>query len=88
MLESTPSVKGKSAVESGLLQSTNHRYHVPCPHCYKFQTLEFGDGKAPGGIFFDRLPSGQSDADLARKTAHYVCRWCEGRIDDMQRPWM
>jgi len=88
VLESTPSVKGKSAVESGLLQSTNHRYHVPCPHCYKFQTLEFGDGKQAGGIFFDRLPSGQSDADLARKTAHYVCRWCEGRIDDMQRPWM
>jgi len=88
VLESTPSVRGKSNVEAGLNASTNHRYQVPCPHCCKFQQIEFGDGQRPGGIFFDRLPSGQSDADLARKTAHYVCRYCEGRIEDVHRPQM
>lgn len=88
VLESTPSMRGKSNVESGLLQSTHHRYYVPCPLCYKFQTLEFGDGEKPGGIFFDKLPSGQSDKDLARKTAYYVCLHCQGHISDMHRPWM
>lgn len=88
VLESTPSVKGKSNVESGRISSTNHRYYVPCPHCHKFQTIEYGDGSSPGGIFYDKLPNGQSDRDLARRTAHYVCRHCEGRIDDIHRPWM
>ena len=70
VLESTPSVRGKSSVEAGLLQSTYHRYWVPCPLCSKFQTIEFGDGEKPGGIFFEKLPSGQSDRELARKTAY------------------
>lgn len=88
ILESTPSVKGKSAVEAGRLQSTNHRYHVPCPHCFKFQTIEFGDGSGPGMIHYQRNENGQTDRDLARKTAHYVCLHCESRIDDIHRPWM
>jgi phage terminase large subunit GpA-like protein len=88
VFESTPSVRNKSNVEFGRLQSTNHRYYVPCPHCFKFQTLEFGNGQTPGGIFFDKLPTGATDRDLARRTAHYVCRHCEGRIDDLHRAWM
>jgi phage terminase large subunit GpA-like protein len=88
VLESTPSMRGKSNVETGVLQSTHHRYYVPCPHCYKFQTIEFGDGERPGGIFFDKLPSGQSDKDLARRTAYYVCLYCQGHISDMHRPQM
>jgi len=88
LLESTPSITGKSAIESGRLQSTNHSYHVPCPHCCKFQTIEFGDGSGPGMIHYESLPNGQTDRNLARKTAHYVCLHCEGRIDDIHRPWM
>lgn len=88
VLESTPSTKGKSRVELGRLSSTNHRYYVPCPHCGKFQTIEFGDGETPGGIFWERLPNGHSDRDLAKRTAHYVCAHCEGRIDDIHRPEM
>lgn len=88
ILESTPSIRGRSAVESGRLQSTNHRYHVPCPHCFKFQVIEYGDGSKPGMIHFEKLLNGQSDRSLARRTAHYVCLHCEGRIDDIHRPWM
>ena len=88
ILESTPSVRGRSAIETGRLQSTNHRYHVPCPHCFKFQTLEFGDGTRPGMIHYEKTPSGQTDRGLARRTAHYVCLHCEGRINDIHRPWM
>lgn len=88
ILESTPSIRGRSAVESGRMQSTNHRYHVPCPHCFKFQTLEFGDGSKPGMIHYEKMPNGQSERGLARRTAHYVCLHCEGRIEDIHRPWM
>lgn len=88
VLESTPSIRGKSAVEAGRQQSTNHRYHVPCPHCFKFQVIEFGDGTRPGQIHYDKLPNGHSDRELARKTAHYVCLYCEGKITDIHRPWM
>jgi phage terminase large subunit GpA-like protein len=88
ILESTPSVRGRSAIETGRLQSTNHRYQVPCPHCFKFQTLEFGDGTRPGMIHYEKTLSGQTDRGLARRTAHYVCLHCEGRIEDIHRPWM
>lgn len=88
IMESTPSIRGKSSVEAGRNHSTNHRYQVPCPHCCKFQTIEFGDGSGPGMIHWTRPEQGHSDKELARRTAHYVCLHCEGRIDDIHRPWM
>jgi phage terminase large subunit GpA-like protein len=88
VLESTPSVRGRSNIETGRLASTNHRYYVPCPHCFKFQTIEFGDGTHPGGIFWEKPANGITDIELARKTAHYVCLHCHGKITDIHRPWM
>ena len=88
ILESTPSVRDRSSVEAGRLQSTNHRYHVPCPHCRKFQTIEFGDGSGPGMIHFDKLEDGTTNRQLAMETAHYICLHCSGRIDDIHRPAM
>lgn len=88
VLESTPSVRGRSNVESGRLQSTNHRYWVPCPKCCKFQTIEFGDGSGPGMIHWEKTANGTSDKDLARRTAHYVCLHCHARLEDIDRPWM
>jgi len=88
VMESTPSIRGRSAIEGGLLQSTNHRYQVPCPHCGKFQILNFGNGSGPGMVHYDKRPDGTSCRDLARRTAHYVCLHCEGRIDDIHRPAM
>jgi phage terminase large subunit GpA-like protein len=89
IMESTPTITGRSRVEGGRMQSTNHRYFVPCPHCCKFQTIEFGDGKTPGGIFWETKRDGMRySTSHARKTAHYVCKFCEGRIDDIHRPAM
>lgn len=84
VLESTPAVKGKSRIERGLLQSTNCRYHVPCPHCKKYQVLQVGDGKEPGCIRWQKR-DGKHDKELARLTAVYVCRHCEKEIDNDQR---
>ena len=79
VLESTPGTKGRSRVEAGRLQSTNHAYHVPCPDCGKYQKIEFD------GIQWDRLENGDSDAEMARNTARYVCRHCEADILDESR---
>lgn len=88
VLESTPSIRGRSAIESGRLHSTNHRFHVPCPHCVKFQTIELGTGERPGEIHYEKGTGSEADLNLVRRTAHYVCLFCEGRIDDIHRPWM
>lgn len=80
--ESTPSVKGKSRVERGRLQSSNCRFEVPCPHCSEYQPLKMEQ------IHWEKNEAGKSDKDLARKTAHYVCCHCRGRIEDHHRPKM
>ena len=79
VLESTPTVKGKSRVEHLRLQSTNCRFYVPCPHCGKYQVL------AMDRVEWDKNEAGKSDKDLARKTARYNCIACEDPILDHHR---
>lgn len=85
IIESTPSEEGLSRIEEGRLQGTNCKYNVPCPHCWRFQEILFGDGTEPGGIFWEKDANGRTDLSIARATAHYVCRYCEGRITDDHR---
>lgn len=91
ILESTPTVKGKSRIETGRLSSTNCQFYVPCPHCGRYQTLKMRSGS--GGsekyhLIWDRLDGGKQDKDLARRTAWYECEHCQGKIDDFHRPGM
>ncbi|NBW13683.1 MAG: hypothetical protein EBR82_37360 [Caulobacteraceae bacterium] len=85
ILESTPTVKGKSRIEAWLNRSNRHRRYVPCPHCGEYQILRKGEENQLGGIKWDRLENGQSDADLAFRTAYYECAHCLGRIDNYHR---
>jgi phage terminase large subunit GpA-like protein len=87
VIEGSPTIKGKSRIERGLGRSTACRFYVPCPHkkCGKFQTLELGNGKAPGGIQWRRRPDGTHDPELARRTACYVCVHCKRKIGDEYR---
>lgn len=82
ILESTPTVKGKSRIESARLASTNCQFYVPCPHCEQYQTLKMDR------IKWEKLENGRSDKDLARRTAHYECEHCQGKIEDHHRPAM
>lgn len=91
IFESTPAIKGRSRIERGRLASTNCSYYVPCPHCKEYQRLYKDREKCKhgkGGIVWEHLPGGKSDKELARKTAHYVCDYCEGKIKDEHRAWM
>lgn len=86
--EGTPTKRGSCPIEAGYLRSTACRFWVPCPHCGKFQPLIFGNGREPPGVFFAKAPDGSLDADIARKTGHYLCGHCHGRIEDLHRPQM
>lgn len=80
--ESTPTVKGRSRVERGVLQSDNRRYQVPCPHCRRYAEL-----KMPG-IVWDHVDGQKSDPILAQQTALYVCPGCGEKIQDHEKQKM
>lgn len=88
IIESTPTVKGKSRIERMLERSTNCRFYVPCPHCKHYQTLRLGNGKTRGGILWDKTEAGRHDTDLAQRTARYECENCDEPILDHHRAWM
>lgn len=86
--ESTPAVRGSCRVEQLRLNGSNCKYHVPCPHCHRYQVLRLGDGQSPGGVQWEKKPNGKHDVDLARRTGHYVCEFCQVKILDHHRPVM
>ena len=55
-------------------------FHVPCPHCKKFQPLEFEN------IEWEKdKDTGKSTAGIARKTARYICPSCKHEIKNEHR---
>jgi phage terminase large subunit GpA-like protein len=81
---STPQLKGVCYIEQQRLEGDNRRRMLPCPHCGGYQTLRTGDGKAAGGIRFEKK-DGKLDAATARETAWYECEHCRGRIEEHHR---
>ena len=85
VLESTPTIKGHSRIEQWMGRSNQHFRFVPCPHCGEFQMLVKGKEGVVGGIKWDRDENGESNADLAFKTAYYQCVACEKKIENYHR---
>lgn len=79
IIEGTPAVQGSSRIEAWYARSSRSQLNVPCPHCEKYQPLELNR------IRWEKTEAGKSDPDLARATAHYVCSYCEGQIQDFHR---
>jgi phage terminase large subunit GpA-like protein len=86
--EGTPTVKGKSRIERLRLLGWNASYYCPCPHCRRYQVIEFGGGEVQYGIKWDEAPDGRRNPELARRTARYVCRHCGAGIASEHRLWM
>lgn len=82
---STPSLFGESRIEAARLAGDNRQRYVPCPFCNHWQTLRTGNKTDPGGLKWDKLPSGHSDPALALETAWYQCEACEQKILDEHR---
>jgi len=71
-----------------LLRGTNERYHIPCPHCGRFQVLIFG--VAEEGTAGIKWPKEERDPDAihAGRLAWYECESCHGKIKDLHKPAM
>lgn len=80
-LVSTPTIDGASRIDALYQRSDRRRYHVPCPHCGEFQTLEWG-ADTPHGLKFrvDRTEHANAIAQVT--DAWYVCKHCGAEINE------
>jgi len=74
VLTSTPTIKGASRIETAFEQGDQRRFHVPCPHCNEFQTLQWSQVK------WDK-----KEGEHLPETAFYVCGECGGIIHDADK---
>ncbi len=85
ILESTPSIKGKSRIERLTTKAKQHLRFCQCPHCGEYQVLKKGDGQSPGGIKWEHDSKGKSEETLAYATAYYECEKCQKHIENHHR---
>lgn len=72
---STPTIDGRSAIQSAYHDSDQRRYHVPCPDCGHMQPLEFKQ------LMWTKL-------GLGPEQAVYECRACFFPIQNHQKTEM
>lgn len=87
LYEGTPTIKNRCPIEELRLGGWDCDYMVPCPHCRQYQRLVNGDGQG-AGLRYEKLETGRSNRDLARRSAYYQCAHCEGKIETHHRSWM
>lgn len=70
---STPTVTGRSRIDTAYEETDQRQFWLPCPHCHGTQILKFG-----------RLvwPKGQPDK------VEYQCEHCSKYIQNYQKTWM
>lgn len=71
---STPTVKGASRIEAAFEEGDRRRFHVPCPHCEKYQVLRWAN------VVFDSKDPGTD--------AQYACEGCGALIEHRYKPAM
>ena len=81
-LVSTPTLEGASRIDVMYQRSDKRRYHVPCPHCTEYQTLDWG-ADTPHGLKFRVDRSEENAGGIAQVLeAWYVCRACGAEISE------
>ena len=75
---STPTLSTGNIWKAWETADAQYKFFVPCPHCGKFQEMEFKQLK-----FDSEMPVAQ-----VKYAAYYECCSCHGRIDDRQKPQM
>lgn len=71
---STPTIEGESKIDARYQQSDMRRFHVPCPHCKKFQVLSWSQLK------FDKK--------APEATTYYECEHCQAQLNESDKLWM
>lgn len=72
-LVSTPTIAGRSRIESAFEESDKRRYFVPCPHCGQYQALVWSQVR-----WEKKNP----------RSAVYVCEHCREEIEERFKPEM
>jgi phage terminase large subunit GpA-like protein len=87
LMASTPTTP-EGLIWRELQDSSNARYHVPCPYCGTYQILEMG-GAEPGtpGIKWPR-DERNPNRIVSERLAWYECAACAEKIRDHQKPGM
>lgn len=70
---STPTIKGRSRIETLYNSSDIRKYYVPCPHCQQFFVMKWAQVKWEKGKPEDAV---------------YVCEFCSGAITDLDKMQM
>lgn len=70
---STPTIQGRSRIESAYEASNQMKYEVPCPHCEHMQDLVWKQLRWPTGKPLQAV---------------YVCIQCEKEIPEHHKTWM
>jgi phage terminase large subunit GpA-like protein len=76
---STPTIKGKSKIESEFIKSDQRFFHVPCPHCKQKQKLEFKN--------LEYNTKASEGGDLVNYAA-YFCQHCGEEIQEQHKTSM
>lgn len=79
-LASTP--KHPGLIDKEWSRGDRRRYHVPCPHCGKFQTLRWQQVK------WDKAVLDNEEKMRRAKDAWYECEHCKGKILDQHKQEM
>lgn len=78
MVLSTPTVDGYGVYsEDGWDRTDQHRWEIPCPHCGRFQVLNFNDP----ALDYNNVKVGNDKYDCTLE-----CAFCHKAITDQQRP--
>lgn len=83
-INSTPTIKGHSRIETAFEKTDQRRYFVPCPHCHQYQWLKFKD---ENGVY--RLVWHKNDlGEHMPETVMYQCEHCGDMIKESHKTWM
>jgi len=88
LLTSTPTIKGASRIEAAFAETDQRKYFVPCPQCDEYQVLDFKNlkwDKEQKTVPADRT---LDKAIHKPETAHFVCQFCAGIIEESDRKRM
>jgi phage terminase large subunit GpA-like protein len=85
--EGSPTVRGRCLIEAAFKTGWGCRLYVPCPKCWRWQTLQFGSGDK-GGIVAEGLHAGRVVPNDAQRTAKYACQYCGVELKNDVRPQM
>lgn len=77
---STPTIKGKSKIETDYMNGTQEEWHTECPHCHTYNYIRFTD------IHFEKedYVNEGGDEDYHVKVVTWRCPTCKRDIDEYE----